>query len=95
MGVIELSPDLNSEYVLTTGYTLVEEANARKHLSIFECVSDDAEYELFPDLLQEWQVGSEVDLEFAAVLVDVIFPLGLYPVLEQAHATDTHGLTFH
>ena len=41
------------------------------------------------------QVGAEVDLEFASVTVNLVFPLGLNAVLEQTHAANAHRHSLH
>ena len=86
---VEFGPDLDSEKVLAARSAFVKKSDARKHISTFEVVGNDAEDKLSPEDLEEGQVRLEIDPDLATILVNGVLPLRLNFALEQTHATDT------
>lgn len=83
--VAELDPDFDSEVVFEPRLASVKNTRSADHVSGWEVSGDQAENEALPELLDEVGVFAfEVDLELAALTIQLVLPHGLDPVLEDA-----------
>lgn len=85
----ELRPNLDSEAALLTLLTLVEHAHPAKLIKFLELASHSLEDQFLPQLLNHGYRRLKVYSEFATLLIDRIFPLGLDTVLKQRQAVYT------
>lgn len=85
----KLSPHFNAVEVLLALLALVKQTHTAKLIGLGELPSHSLEHELLPEALDSGDGGSEVDSEFAALLVDGVLPLGVDSVLEQGEPVDS------